>query len=129
LEIVTDITDGKGTMADIQLLEELARTVKDSTMCGLGQTSSNPVLSTLKYFRDEYEAHIGAHKCPAGNCLALVEFGIDPARCTGCTLCARNCPVNAITGEKKKTHLIDTSKCVKCGRCITSCNFGAVLKA
>jgi NADH-quinone oxidoreductase subunit F len=129
LEILERITRGEGAPSDLQKLDELANRIKEASLCGLGQTAPNPVLSTLRYFRDEYEAHIGAHKCPAGNCLALVEFGIDPARCTGCTLCARNCPVNAITGEKKKTHLIDTSKCVKCGRCITSCSFGAVLKA
>jgi NADH-quinone oxidoreductase subunit F len=129
LEILQRITRGEGDPSDLQRLDDLARKIKEASLCGLGQTAPNPVLSTLRYFRDEYEAHIDARKCPAGNCLALVTFSIDPARCTGCTLCAKNCPVSAIAGERKKTHVIDTSKCVKCGRCITSCNFGAVLKA
>jgi len=129
LEILERITRGEGDPSDLDRLDDLARKIKEASLCGLGQTAPNPVLSTLRYFRDEYEAHIAAKKCPAGSCLALVEFGIDPEKCTGCTLCAKNCPVSAISGERKKTHVIDTSKCVKCGRCITSCNFGAVLKA
>ncbi|RJR29103.1 MAG: 4Fe-4S dicluster domain-containing protein, partial [Candidatus Latescibacterota bacterium] len=96
--------------------------------CGLGQTAPNPVLTTIRYFADEYEAHITHKRCPAGSCLALVDFIIDPEKCTGCTVCAKHCPVNAISGERKKAHVIDTSVCAKCGKCITSCAFGAIYK-
>ncbi len=129
LEALERITRGEGRAEDITLLEDLAGKIKEASLCALGQTAPNPVLSTLRYFRNEYETHILEHRCPAGSCLALVEFRIDPGKCTGCTLCARNCPVAAISGERGKTHLIDTAKCVKCGRCLSSCNFSAVLKA
>ncbi len=129
LEILNRITRGEGTAEDIPRLEELAARIKEASLCGLGQTAPNPVLTTLRYFRDEYEAHIADHRCPAGSCLALVTFSIDPGKCTGCTLCARNCPVGAITGERGRTHSINTETCVKCGRCISSCNFGAILRS
>jgi NADH-quinone oxidoreductase subunit F len=128
LEVLERITRGEGRPEDIPQLEELAARIKEASLCGLGQTAPNPVLTTLRYFRNEYEAHILEHRCPAGSCLALVTFSIDPGKCTGCTLCARNCPVGAISGERGKTHVIDTGKCVKCGRCISSCNFGAILR-
>ena len=126
LEIVTDITDGKGTPADIALLEELALAVKDTTMCGLGQTASNPVLSTLRYFRDEYISHIKDKKCPAGVCKNLITFIIDKEKCTGCSVCAVQCPAKAISGEKKKTYVIDQKLCTKCGICKEVCKFEAV---
>ncbi len=129
LEVLERITRGEGMIEDLEKLDSLAKRIKEASLCGLGQTAPNPVLSTLRYFRNEYEAHIERQKCPAGSCLALVEFSIDPEKCTGCTLCAKNCPVGAISGERKQTHVIDTEKCVKCGRCISSCNFGAVKKA
>ncbi|NLP04587.1 NADH-quinone oxidoreductase subunit NuoF [Candidatus Fermentibacteria bacterium] len=129
LEILERITRGEGTPEDIPRLEDLAVKIKEASLCGLGQTAPNPVLTTIRYFRDEYEAHIRDRRCPAGSCLALVTFSIDGAKCVGCGLCAKNCPVGAIAGEKGKPHLIDTSKCVKCGRCISSCNFGAILRS
>ena len=115
LEILTRIVDGKGEKGDIELLEELCYAVKDGALCGLGQTAPNPVLTTLKYFRNEYEAHIKDKKCPAGECTALVTYKIDKNKCVGCTLCARNCPVSAISGTVKKPHDIDSLKCIKCG--------------
>ena len=126
LEIVTDITEGKGKEGDIELLEELANVVKDTTLCGLGQTSANPVLSTIRYFRDEYEAHIKDKKCPAGVCKALITYSIDAEKCTGCGACLRPCPAEAISGEKKKLHIIDQKKCIKCGSCYEICKFDAV---
>ena len=125
-EILTRITEGKGKEGDIELLEELCTGVKAGALCGLGQTAPNPVLTTIRYFRDEYEAHIGAKKCPAGECAALKTYSIDPAKCKGCTLCARKCPVQAITGTVKQPHVIDAAKCIKCGLCRTNCRFGAV---
>ena len=113
---------------DIEKLLVLGEQIKESSLCGLGQTAPNPVLSTIRYYRDEYEAHINDKKCPAGSCSALVDFMIDPEKCTGCTICAKNCPVDCITGKVKEAHVIDGSKCVKCGKCITSCNFDAVYK-
>ncbi len=127
-EILDRITKGKGEMKDLDELEALAYQVKNGSLCGLGQTAPNPVLTSLKYFRDEYIAHIKNKKCPAGVCKALIEFRIDPDKCTGCTLCARNCPVDAISGEVKKTHIIDQSICIKCGKCYTACRFDAVIK-
>jgi len=128
LEILTRITQGEGRPEDIENLQRLGMQIKEASLCGLGQTAPNPVLTTIKYFGDEYKAHIMEKRCPAGSCSALVDFCIDPEKCTGCTVCAKNCPVNAISGERKKLHVIDTAICVKCSKCITSCNFGAVYK-
>ena len=126
LEILTRITEGKGTMEDLDNLRNLSQVIKDTVLCGLGQTSPNPVLSTLEHFYDEYVAHIRDHKCPAGKCKALLSFRIDPQLCVGCTLCSRNCPVDAIIGERKEAHFIDTTKCIKCGTCKDKCKFNAI---
>ena len=126
LEILTRITEGKGTMEDLDNLRNLSQVIKDTALCGLGQTSPNPVLSTLEHFYDEYVAHIRNHKCPAGKCKALLSFRIDPQLCVGCTLCSRNCPVDAIIGERKEAHFIDTTKCIKCGTCKDKCKFNAI---
>ncbi len=128
LEILERITDGKGTEEDITLLEELSEQIRHNTICGLGQTAPNPVLTTLKYFRHEYEAHVRDKKCPAKSCAALLTYSIIESSCTGCTLCARVCPVKAISGEKKKPHRIDPALCIKCGKCFESCRFGAIAK-
>lgn len=126
LEILERITEGKGKEGDIELLEELCSSIKDGALCGLGQTAPNPVLTTIRYFRNEYEDHIKNKKCSAGECTALVKYSIDPSACRGCTLCARNCPVKAIEGEVKKPHSINTMVCIKCGKCKSVCKFGAV---
>lgn len=126
LEVLTRITEGNGQAGDIELLEELCYSIKDGALCGLGQTAPNPVLTTIKYFRDEFEAHIAEKKCPAGECTALVTYAINPDKCIGCTKCAKNCPVGAITGAVKSAHTIDTSICIKCGKCAENCRFGAV---
>lgn len=128
LEILDKITKGQAKPEDIDRLEELCYYVKANSACGLGQTAPNPVLSTLKYFRDEYNAHIYDKKCPAGVCKALLSYYIDADKCKGCTLCARNCPANAITGSVKNLHVIDPEKCIKCGVCMEKCKFGAVYK-
>ena len=125
-ETLSRIVEGEGRPGDIELLEELAPYVKDSSLCQLGGTAPNPVLSTLRHFRHEYEAHINDRKCPAGVCKALVSFRIDAEACKGCTLCKKNCPSDAIAGEKKEPHVIDADKCVKCGVCYEECNFNAV---
>ncbi len=128
LEILTRITEGNGTMEDLDKLEELCHFVKENSLCGLGQTAPNPVLSTLRYFRDEYIAHIVDKRCPAGVCKNLLRFVIDPDKCKGCTACARKCPVGAISGAIKQPHVIDQTKCIKCGSCIDTCKFGAISK-
>lgn len=128
LEILNKITSGNGEMEDLDRLEELATYIKSASLCGLGQTAPNPVLSTLRNFRDEYIAHIKDKKCPAGVCKKLLSYTIDPDKCKGCTLCARNCPAGAIVGKVKEVHVIDTAKCVKCGACIEKCKFGAISK-
>ena len=127
-EILEKITDGKATLEDLDELEKLAHYIKDNSLCGLGQTAPNPVLSTLRFFRDEYVAHIVDKKCPAGVCKALLSYNIDPDKCKGCTACARKCPVGAISGTVKNPHTIDTSKCIKCGVCMETCKFGAIYK-
>ncbi len=125
-EILVKITEGKGTREDLDKLRMLSHVIKDSSLCGLGQTSPNPVLSTLDNFWDEYEAHVDLKKCPAGQCKALMQYVIDDEKCTGCTLCFRNCPVGAISGEKRSPHYIDQSLCIKCGVCFEKCKFDAI---
>ncbi len=127
LDILTDITQGKGKEEDISLLEELGGVIKEASLCALGGTAPNPVLSTIRYFRDEYEAHVRERRCPAGVCKELITFNIDPEKCTGCRVCARECPQGAISGEKKEPHVIDQEKCIKCGLCRDSCKFDAVI--
>ncbi len=128
LEILERITNGEGEEGDIELLEELAKSIKASALCGLGQTAPNPVLSTIRYFRDEYEAHIKEKRCPAGACKALIHYEIVADKCKGCGLCAKVCPTSAISGEKKQAHVIDKDKCIKCNSCFDRCPFGAIVK-
>ncbi len=128
LELLNKISDGKATMEDLDKIEELAAYMKQNALCALGQTAANPVLSTIKNFRDEYVAHIVDKKCPAGVCKNLLTYSIDPEKCKGCTMCAKNCPAEAITGEKKKPHEIDPDKCLKCGVCMSKCKFDAIIR-
>ncbi len=126
LETLERITRGEGREGDIELLEDLAVKVKEGSLCGLGQTAPNPVLTTIRYFRDEYEAHIRDKKCPAKHCKALITFSIDPEVCKRCGICARKCPVSVISGSKEKPYSIDAEGCIKCGNCMEVCPFGAV---
>ena len=128
LQLLTKITEGKGEPEDIVKIEELASHMKQSSLCALGQSAPNPVLSTLRYFRKEYEDHIREKKCEAGVCKAMLSYSVDAEKCKGCTLCARNCPVNAISGTVKQAHVIDKEKCIKCGVCMTNCRFGAIVR-
>ncbi len=127
MEILNRICDGQGQEGDIELLEQLCVSIKDGSLCGLGQTAPNPVLTTIRYFRDEYEAHIRDKKCPAHECSALLKISIDPTKCKGCTVCARKCPVECISGERKTPHVIDQSSCIKCKQCVSSCKFDAIV--
>ena len=128
LEMLDKITAGKATMEDLDRLEDLCNYIKANSLCGLGQTAPNPVLATLKFFREEYIAHVRDKKCPAGVCKALMTYAIDADKCRGCTACARKCPAGAISGKVKEVHTIDTEKCIKCGVCMETCKFGAVVK-
>ena len=128
LEILEKITKGQATMDDLDKLEELCHHLQTSSLCALGQTAPNPVISTLRYFRDEYIAHIVDKKCPAGVCKDLLQYKIDPDKCRGCTLCARTCPADAIIGKVKEVHMINPEKCLKCGACMEKCRFGAIYK-
>lgn len=128
LEMLNKITEGRGTLEDLDKMEELCYYIQKNALCALGQTAPNPVLSTLKYFRKEYEAHVVEKRCPAGVCKKLVSYEVDPAKCRGCTACARQCPVGAISGKVREPHTIDKSKCIKCGACLETCKFGAISK-
>ena len=126
LEILTRISQGNGDEKDIQTLKELSENIKKSSLCGLGQTAPNPVLTTLRYFMDEYEAHINEKKCPAGVCRDLIEYKIDQEKCIGCTLCVKSCPVEAISGQRKEKHLINSDLCIRCGACKPKCPVKAI---
>jgi len=127
-EILEKITKGQGTMEDLELMKSLGQTIKDASLCGLGQTAPNPILSTLNKFWDEYVAHVQDKKCPAGKCTDLLEFVVIPDKCIGCTLCAKACPVSCIEGKVKEVHVIDQSKCIKCGACEAKCPKDAIVK-
>jgi NAD-dependent dihydropyrimidine dehydrogenase PreA subunit len=129
LEILTRITEGRGEEGDVEKLLRLAETVKMTSLCGLGQAAPNPVISTIKHFRAEYDAHIREKRCPTGQCKQLVTYSIDPEKCVGCTACARVCPVSCIAGEKKKRHVIDQQACITCGSCFEVCKFDAVKRS
>ena len=126
LEIVTDITEGRGRPEHLDLLEDLSETVAETSLCALGKTAPNPLASTLRYFRSEYEAHIHEQRCPAGVCRALIRYAIDAEKCNGCGVCRKACPHGAVTGERKQPHSIDPDLCTKCGICRDSCKFEAV---
>jgi len=126
-DILGRICEGKGRPDDLEMLEEIGAAMSDGSLCGLGQTAANPVLSTLRYFREEYEEHIEKGRCRAGICKALIEHSIDAAACTGCMLCVKPCPTDAITGERKKPHVIDQAKCIQCGTCVDACKDDAVV--
>ncbi|MEG0764920.1 MAG: NADH-ubiquinone oxidoreductase-F iron-sulfur binding region domain-containing protein, partial [Pseudoflavonifractor sp.] len=128
LGLLNKITDGNGTLEDLDTIEELCNHLKSSALCGLGQTAPNPVLSTLHHFRDEYLAHVVDKRCPAGVCKKLLRYSIDPEKCKGCTLCAKNCPADAISGAVRAPHVIDQNKCIKCGVCMDNCRFDAIKK-
>ena len=127
-EILTKITEGKGELEDIDRLEVLAKNIKNAALCGLGQTAPNPIISTLRYFRDEYIAHVVDKRCPAGVCKSIIKFKIDTETCKRCSICKKNCPVGAISGDKKTSFVIDQEKCIKCGICATKCPFNSILK-
>ena len=127
-ELLDKITKGQGTMEDLEMLKTLSETIKDTALCGLGQTAPNPVLSTIDTFWDEYVAHVKEHRCPAGQCSALLQYFILEEKCIGCTACSRVCPVGAISGKVKSTHVIDQDKCIKCGACYEKCKFSAIIK-
>ena len=129
LLLLEKITSGRGTMEDLTTLEQLADMVKEMSLCGLGQTAPNPVLTTLRYFRDEYEAHIRDKRCPSHACTALLRYEIDPDKCKRCGLCAKNCPVNCISGSRQEPYRIDQEKCIRCGTCFQKCPFGAIRKS
>jgi ferredoxin len=129
LEILDKICEGRGTLADISFLEDIAQQVKIGSLCGLGATAPNPVQTALKYFRDEFEEHVVEKKCRSGSCAALTTYTIDPVNCTGCRACARVCPVQAISGERKEVHVIDQELCIKCGACFDKCRFDAVRRS
>jgi NADH-quinone oxidoreductase subunit F/NADP-reducing hydrogenase subunit HndC len=126
MEILNRICEGKGVPADLDRLEELCKQISSTALCGLGQGAPNPVVSTLRFFRKEYEAHIHEKRCPAKVCRALIQYNIAEDVCTGCTVCSRNCPVNAISGERRKPHHIDPDVCIRCGICMQVCNFNAI---
>jgi Pyruvate/2-oxoacid:ferredoxin oxidoreductase delta subunit len=126
LEVITDFTEGRGTPEQITLLEDLADTVSETSLCALGKTAVNPVLSTLRYFSEEYDAHINKNQCPAGVCQALITYSVDPEKCTGCGVCMRECPHEAISGQKKQIHELDLQLCQKCGICKSECKFDAI---
>jgi Pyruvate/2-oxoacid:ferredoxin oxidoreductase delta subunit len=125
-EILHDICEGKGKKGDVELLESMSQGIVDGALCALGSTAANPILSTLKYFRNEYVAHVRDKKCPAGVCKALISFKINAKKCTGCGVCAKKCPTVCITGQKKKPHVIDQKVCIRCGVCKESCKFEAI---
>lgn len=127
--ILTDMCAGRGKEGDIATLEELGRAMVDTSLCALGSTAPNPVLSTIRHFRHEYEAHIRDRKCPAGVCREIITYSIDAQACTGCAVCAKQCPENAITGEPKKVHVLDVVRCNKCGVCYEVCKFNAIIRA